>query len=192
MKGLAEGMWEIFLLAVSLALDAFAVSVSCGISVRGIRWHQALRLGVWFGFFQFAMPLLGAVLGGGMNAAMDSLGHWVAAGLLGFIGARMIWSAISSPCMAKAPPQLTVRTLAALALATSLDALAAGVSMAFLDVDILLSAGVIGAVAFALSTAGALLGRRLGCLFQRRAEIAGGLALIAIGIKLMVEFLYGG
>lgn len=186
-------MIEVLLIAVSLAMDAFAVSVSSGISVRGFGPRQALRMGLWFGFFQFAMPVAGWVLGSGVSGYIEAVDHWVAFGLLAFIGGRMAWEALRSPCVpADAPTELTARRLAVLALATSIDALAVGVTLAFVDVDILFSASVIGVVAFALSVAGGLLGRRLGCLFQRRAEVLGGLVLIGIGVKILVEHLYFG
>ena len=151
---------EIFLIAVSLALDAFAVSVSSGISIPGFGVRHALKLGCWFGGFQFAMPLLGWLLGSSVSKYIQAVDHWVAFGLL--------------------------------AIATSIDALAVGVSMAFMLVNVLLSAAVIGAVAFALSMVGGLAGKRLGALFQKRAELAGGLVLIGIGLKILAEHTLGG
>ena len=135
-------MVEIFLIAVSLALDAFAVSVSSGISVPGFGPRQAVKMGLWFGTFQFLMPLLGWLLGSSVSQYIEAVDHWVAFGLLA--------------------------------------------------VHILASAAVIGVVAFALSVTGGLVGRRLGCLFQRRAELTGGLVLIAIGVKILIEHLSGG
>lgn len=186
-------MVEVLLIAVSLAMDAFAVSVSCGISVGGFGPRQAVRMGLWFGFFQFAMPMLGWLLGSGVSASIEAVDHWVAFALLAFIGGRMAWEAMRSPRgAAEAPGELTPRRLAVLALATSIDALAVGVTLAFVDVDILAAALVIGAVAFALSAAGGLLGRRLGRVFQRRAEILGGLVLVGIGAKILLEHLSTG
>lgn len=181
-------MLYIFLIAVSLALDAFAVSASTGIAMPDFRLRHALTMGAWFGAFQFAMPLLGWMLGTGVSAYVQAVDHFIAFGLLAFIGGRMVWEALSggeeSGC-----GELTVRRLCLLAIATSIDALAVGVSMAFMDVNILLSALVIGLVAFGLSAAGGMLGRRLGSFFQKRAELAGGLVLIAIGVKILVEHL---
>ena len=183
-------MLEILFIAVSLAMDAFAVSVSSGISVRGFSWRQAVKLGIWFGAFQFAMPLLGWFAGSSISAYIVAVDHYIAFGLLAFIGERMVWEALSSPCgVEPGPTELSARRLAGLALATSIDALAVGVSMAFIEVDILLAAGIIGLVAFTFSILGGLLGRRLGCLFQRRAEVLGGLVLIGIGIKILWEHL---
>ncbi len=184
-------MVEIFLIAVSLALDAFAVAVSSGISVRGFGGRMAVKMGLYFGFFQFCMPIIGWLLGSGLSNYIVAVDHWVAFGLLGLIGGRMIWEAVHKDCSVpdSGPCELPARRLVVLAVATSIDALAVGVSMAFMDVNILASAALIGVVAFILSVVGGLLGKRLGCLFQKRAEIVGGLVLIAIGGKILFEHL---
>ncbi|MEQ2456656.1 manganese efflux pump MntP [Flavonifractor hominis] len=185
-------MIEIFLIAVSLALDAFAVSVSSGISIPGFGGRQAVKMGLWFGAFQFAMPLIGWVLGAGVSQYIQAVDHWVAFALLAAIGGKMAWEALRGGEEDEAPADLSARRLCLLAIATSIDALAVGVSMAFMRVDVLLSAAVIGVVAFVLSVVGGLAGRRLGRLFQRRAELAGGLVLIGIGVKILLEHLMGG
>lgn len=187
-------MIEILLIAVSLALDAFAVSVSSGISVPGFGRRQAVRMGAYFGLFQFAMPLAGWVLGSSVSSCIEAVDHWIAFGLLAFIGGRMVWGARGKEGEGtRGPEELSCRRLVVLAVATSIDALAVGVSMAFMkDVNILFAALVIGAVAFGLSVAGGLAGRRLGSLFQKRAERVGGLVLIAIGLKILIEHLSGG
>lgn len=181
-----------FLIAVSLAMDAFAVAVSCGVSVPGFGKKQALQMGLWFGGFQFAMTLAGWCLGNGISSYIRAVDHWVAFGLLAVIGGRMVWEALekssSSEERAEAPAALTVRRLSLLATATSIDALAVGVSMAVLpDLDVRAAAVIIGVVAFVLSLMGGLLGRRLGRLFQTRAQLAGGLVLIAIGLHILGE-----
>ena len=185
---------EIFLIAVSLALDAFAVSVSSGISIPGFGGRQAVKMGVWFGGFQFAMPLIGWFLGSSVSQYIEAVDHWVAFGLLALIGGRMVWGALKTGTGEEdeAPPDLSARRLCLLAIATSIDALAVGVSMAFMKVDILVSALVIGVVAFGLSVVGGLVGKRLGALFQRRAELVGGLVLVGIGIKILAEHTMGG
>ena len=185
---------EIFLIAVSLALDAFAVSVSSGISIPGFGGRQAVKMGVWFGGFQFAMPLIGWFLGSSVSQYIEAVDHWVAFGLLALIGGRMVWAALKAGAgeEEEAPPDLSARRLCLLAIATSIDALAVGVSMAFMKVDILVSALVIGVVAFGLSVVGGLVGKRLGALFQRRAELVGGLVLVGIGIKILAEHTMGG
>ena len=183
----------IFLIAVSLALDAFAVSVSIGISVPGFGWRQAVKMGCWFGAFQFLMPLLGWALGSSVSRYIEAVDHWIAFALLALIGGKMVWESLRKGCGGEeeAPGDLSARRLCVLAVATSIDALAVGVSMAFMPVDILSSAGIIGIVAFVLSVVGGLVGRRLGCLFQRRAELVGGLVLIGIGVKILCEHLMG-
>lgn len=185
---------EIFLIAVSLALDAFAVSVSSGISIPGFGGRQAVKMGVWFGGFQFAMPLIGWFLGSSVSQYIEAVDHWVAFGLLALIGGRMVWGALKTGAgeEEEVPPDLSARRLCLLAIATSIDALAVGVSMAFMKVDILVSALVIGVVAFGLSVVGGLVGKRLGALFQRRAELVGGLVLVGIGIKILAEHTTGG
>lgn len=185
---------EIFLIAVSLALDAFAVSVSSGISIPGFGGRQAVKMGVWFGGFQFAMPLIGWFLGSSVSQYIEAVDHWVAFGLLALIGGRIVWGALKAGAgeEEEAPPDLSARRLCLLAIATSIDALAVGVSMAFMKVDILVSALVIGVVAFGLSVVGGLVGKRLGALFQRRAELVGGLVLVGIGIKILAEHTMGG
>lgn len=179
-------MISIFLIAVSLALDAFAVSVSSGISVPGFGGRQAVKLGLWFGGFQFVMPLVGWFLGTSISAYIAAVDHYVAFGLLAFIGGNLVWNSLKGEEEA-APPDLSPRRLCLLAVATSIDALAVGVSMAFMEVNILVSAVIIGVVAFALSVVGGLAGRRLGGLFQRRAELVGGLVLVGIGLKILAE-----
>ena len=187
-------MLEIFLIAVSLALDAFAVSVSSGIAIPGFGWRQAARMGLWFGFFQFMMPLLGWFLGSSVSEYIEAVDHWVAFGLLALIGGRMVWGALGQGAGEgeEASSDLSARRLCLLAIATSIDALAVGVSMAFMNVPVFLSAVIIGVVAFVLSVAGGLAGRRLGKLFQRRAELVGGLVLIGIGLKILAEHTLGG
>ena len=186
-------MVEIFLIAVSLALDAFAVSVSSGIAIPGFGWKQAVKMGLWFGIFQFAMPLAGWLLGSSVSVYLEAVDHWVAFGLLALIGGRMAWGAIrGGGDEEEAPADLSAKRLCLLAIATSIDALAVGVSMAFMAVPVLASAVVIGVVAFVLSVVGGLAGRRLGGLFQKRAELVGGLVLIAIGVKILIEHLSGG
>ena len=185
-------MISVFLIAVSLALDAFAVSVSSGISVPGFGPRQAVKMGLWFGAFQFMMPLIGWFLGTSVSGYIEAVDHFIAFGLLAFIGGNMVWGSLKSGDEEdQVCPDLSPRRLCLLAIATSIDALAVGVSMAFMEVNILLSAIVIGVVAFCLSVAGGLAGRKLGGLFQQRAELVGGLVLIGIGIKILAEHLAG-
>lgn len=188
----------ILLMAVSLALDAFAVSTSTAIATPGFRKRDAVKMGVWFGAFQFAMPLAGWLLATSLSRYIVAFDHFIAFGLLAFIGGRMVWGSFEKDCSecgqdASTSSDLSPRRLCLLAIATSIDAMAAGVSMAFMpDMNIALACTVIGVVAFGLSAAGGILGKGLGCLFQKRAELVGGLVLIAIGTKILIEHLCAG
>lgn len=182
-------LWELFVIAVGLSMDAFAVSICKGLSVQRLRWSHALTAGAWFGAFQALMPLAGWLLGTRFEGLITNVDHWVAFVLLVLIGGNMVKESRGA-CEAL-DASFAVRAMFPLAVATSIDALAVGVSMAFMSVHILASAAVIGVVAFALSVTGGLVGRRLGCLFQRRAELTGGLVLIAIGVKILIEHLSG-
>ena len=185
-------MLYIFLMAVSLALDAFAVSTSTAIATPGFRKRDAVKMGVWFGGFQFAMPLLGWLLATGLSRYIVAVDHFVAFALLGFVGGKMVWDSFDQTCEVGSA-DLSAKRLCLLAVATSIDAMAAGVSMAFMpDINIWLACTVIGAVAFALSFMGGVLGKHLGCLFQKRAQLVGGLVLIAIGTKTLIEHLTAG
>lgn len=186
-------MISIFLIAVSLALDAFAVSTSTAIAVPGFRKRDAVKMGVWFGSFQFAMPLAGWLLATSLSRYIVAFDHFIAFGLLAFIGGKMVWDSFSCDCCEEGAADLSPRRLCVLAIATSIDAMAAGVSMAFMpDTNILSACVVIGVVAFVLSAVGGVLGKYLGCLFQKRAQLAGGLVLIAIGAKILIEHLSAG
>ena len=184
-------MVEIFLIAVSLALDAFAVSVSSGISIPGFGPRQAVKMGLWFGTFQFLMPLLGWLLGSSVSQYIEAVDHWVAFGLLAVIGGKMAWESLRRGCGEEdeAPPDLSARRLCVLAIATSIDALAVGVTFAFLRVDILPAVCFIGAVTFVFSFAGVKMGSVFGARYQSKAELFGGGVLIAMGIKILLEHL---
>ena len=182
---------ELFIIAVGLSMDAFAVAVCKGLAMRQMSWRGALIVGLYFGGFQAAMPLAGYLLGSGFSNSISSYDHWIAFILLAVIGGNMIKEGLagSDECP---DASLDVKNMTLLAIATSIDALAVGVSMAFMDVKIGVAATVIGLVAFALSVVGGLAGRKLGGLFQQKAELVGGLVLIGIGIKILVEHLTGG
>ena len=182
-------LFELFILAVGLSMDAFAVSVCKGLSAGHLRPVHNLTCGLYFGGFQAMMPLLGWLLGIQFQALISTVDHWIAFLLLSVIGVNMVRE--SREESGDVDCSFSFRSMLPLALATSIDALAVGVSMAFMPVDILSSAGIIGIVAFVLSVVGGLVGRRLGCLFQRRAELVGGLVLIGIGVKILCEHLMG-
>lgn len=180
----------------ALAMDAFAVSVSAGICVAELRFKHALRAAFAFGFFQFAMPLLGFLLGTGFAAYILAWDHWLAFGLLALVGVKMIKESFEirdeAACSeedARKKNVLDLRTLLVLAVATSIDALAVGVSYSVIGAPIWLAAGIIGAVTFALCLIGCEFGKRIGARFERWAEVAGGVALIGIGAKILIEHL---
>lgn len=186
-------MPQLLLIALSLALDAMAVSVSVGIANPQAAFRQGLRMGLWFGGFQFGMPLLGFLLGRTLSVFISSAAPFVAFALLAFVGGRMVLDSLQSKgCSApsKNPAVLSTRRLFTLAVATSIDALAVGVSAAFMAFPLWLSCSVIGVTAFLLSLLGAVVGRRLGCAFQRRAQLLGGVVLILIGLKFLLERLF--
>lgn len=181
-------MGSVWLMALSLAVDAFAVSVACGVAVSGFRLRDGVKLGCWFGGFQFGMPLLGAALGELVSARSQTAAGLLSFGLLAFLGGTMLWGGLSGG-EREGEADLRPRRLAALALATSLDALAAGVSMPCLAVPPLKAAAVIGGTAFCLSLAGGLAGRGLGALCRRLARLLGGGVLIGIGVKILLSAL---
>ncbi|HMK15401.1 MAG TPA: manganese efflux pump MntP family protein, partial [Methanomicrobiales archaeon] len=177
----------IFLTAIALSLDCFAVALAAGIpgGMRGIR--DAARIALAFGVFQGLMPVLGWLAGRSVIAWISGFDHWVAFALLAIVGARMIREGLSGG--EEGPPSLGTGTLLVLALATSLDALAIGVSLAFLDTGIVLPALLIGSVTFAVSLAGALLGGIASARWGKAMEVIGGLVLIGIGIRILFEHL---
>jgi len=181
-------MVYILLIALSLALDAFAVSVTSGLTVKNFNFKKALLLGIYFGGFQFVMPLIGWLLGTTVSTYVSSVAPYISFLLLAIIGGKMIRDARKCENEGVCTVQtLSHKRLFLLAVATSIDALAVGVTFAFMDISIWLAAGIIGAVAFILSICGGMLGGKLGDKFQKRAETIGGLVLIAIGLKILIE-----
>lgn len=180
------------LIAVGLAMDAFAVSLASGMTIRTPKAFHGVRFGLFFGFFQFLMPVLGWLLGSYFAGYITAYDHWLAFFLLAVIGARMIWESVKGGEESEKDEArlLAVKNMFLLAIATSIDALAIGVSFAVVNVNIWISSVTIGAVAFAFSFAGVLLGKRLGAIVGKRMEIVGGLILIAIGVKILIEHLF--
>ena len=172
----------ILLLALSLGIDAFAVSVSCGMS-PGFRRKHVLWLGLYFGTFQAGMTFLGTFLGANFDAYVGTIGRFVAFFLLVFIGCKMVQSALCKKEKDCPAPALTHGRMTVLAIATSIDALAAGFGLIFWGVNILAACLVIGLVAALLSIFGSLFGERVAQRFHKRAELVGGLVLIALGIR---------
>ena len=182
------------LLAVGLSMDALAVSISNGLCYAPIDRKKALLIGLYFGGFQCLMPLIGWFLGKSVRSYISVIDHWIAFALLLYIGGSMSYSALKNGAGDEPPCDrtLTHKRLLLQAVATSIDALAAGISLAFLELNVFVSVSIIGVVTFVLSVSGALLGKRLGKLFRKRAEIVGGLILIALGIKILIEHLLQG
>lgn len=185
---------ELFFIAVSLAMDAFAVSVSSGITIRKLKVWHAVKIGLFFGVFQAIMPTIGYYLGQFFARYVESVSSWVAFILLTFIGMRMVHEAIKSKGEEKPATNdpLNSKVLLVLAVATSIDALAVGIGFAFLPgVNIAISAATIGLVAFVISVFGTFLGKKAGDILGNKAEIAGGLILILIGVKILIQHLLG-
>ncbi|MBR4157321.1 MAG: manganese efflux pump [Oscillospiraceae bacterium] len=179
---------ELILLSIGLAMDAFAVSICKGLALRNGRWKHAAVVGLWFGGFQALMPLIGYLLGSRFAEAITAFDHWIAFGLLLLIGAGMIRESFSKE-EEKTGDSLAFRTMLLLAVATSIDALAVGVTFAFLSVRIIPAICMIGCITFVLSALGVRLGAVFGMKYKSRAEIAGGIILILIGIKILLEHL---
>ena len=178
---------ELFLIAVGLSMDAFAVSVCKGLSVRQLRPRHALLAGLYFGGFQFLMPVLGWLLGYRFEAMITSVDHWIAFLLLSLIGGNMIKESFSED--EEVNDDFGVKTMLLLAVATSIDALAVGITFAFLSVRILPAAGLIGVTTFLFSVAGIVIGRAFGAKYKAGAERLGGVILILIGLKILLEHL---
>lgn len=179
-------LYELFIVAVSLSMDAFAVSVCKGLSVGRPKWWHCLTCGVWFGGFQALMPLLGWMLGVRFQAVIASVDHWVAFVLLGLIGFNMVREALGGE-EEELDCSFGIRAMFLLALATSIDALAVGVTFAFLKVPILQAVTLIGLTTLVLSCLGVKIGSVFGNRFQSKAELAGGIILMVMGLKILLE-----
>lgn len=183
------GFAELFLIAVGLSMDAFAVSVGKGLGMRRLELRQAFVIALFFGGFQALMPVIGWALGAQFARFVTSVAHWIAFALLAFIGAKMLWDAFHEQAEedGEATGRLALRELFLLAIATSVDALAVGVSFAFLDVAIAPSVALIGVTTFAISFAGVAIGYQFGSRWEKPSTIAGGVILVAIGIKIVLD-----
>ena len=180
-------LYELFIIAVSLSMDAFAVSVCKGLSVERPRLRHCLTCGGWFGAFQALMPLIGWLLGVRFQGMIVSVDHWIAFVLLGLIGFNMVRESRGGEAE-ELDSSFAPRAMLPLAVATSIDALAVGVTFAFLQVDnIFLAVAFIGVITFVLSAAGVKVGAAFGVRFKSRAELAGGLILIGMGVKILIE-----
>ena len=170
-------------------MDAFAVSITSGITVRHLRIKHALKIALFFGFFQAIMPIIGWLSGMSLRNIISGFDHWIAFGLLSIIGCKMIYESFKLK-KEKINPQ-NIYILFILSIATSIDALAVGLSLSFLKVAIILPAIIIGVVTFLLSFFGVYVGNKVGHFFERKIEMIGGLVLIGIGLKILIEHLFG-
>ncbi len=181
-------LFELFLIALGLSMDAFAVAICKGLSVQKLQVKHMVLVGAYFGVFQAVMPLIGYFLGSQFQSYIVSVDHWIAFVLLAVIGLSMIREAVSKD-EEEVNASFDVKTMVLLAVATSIDALAVGVTFAFLNVDIVPAVSFIGIITFALSMVGVKIGNVFGARFKSKAEIFGGIVLILIGGKILLEHL---
>lgn len=191
------GLIDLIFTAVALSMDAFAAAVCKGLAMRRLNVGQAVTVGLYFGGAQAAMPVIGYLLGAGFQSKIKAFDHWIAFALLAFIGAKMLYEVIeeskkekvNSRCPVGGDVDVSFKEMMPLAIATSVDALAVGVSLAFLGVKIIPSASVIGLITFTLSVLGVGAGFFIGVKFRKAAQISGGVMLILIGLKILTEHL---
>ena len=195
------GIAELFFIAVGLSMDAFAVAVGKGLGMKQLDLRHALVIALFFGGFQALMPVAGWLLGSAFAQYVEAVDHWIAFVLLALIGANMIREAFhedageAGACGGDADaigrPRIDFRELLLMAVATSIDALAVGVTFSFLHVNIVFAALFIGVITFALSLGGVVAGQRVGARWRKPSSIAGGIILIVIGVKILIESLVG-
>ena len=185
--------FTLLLMGAGLSMDAFAVSICKGLSMRKVNKKQCLVIGLFFGGFQALMPFIGWVLGCQFEQYITSIDHWIAFILLGFIGGKMVVEAIREKDEAvevgKMDPPLDLKEMFILAIATSIDALAVGITFAFLQVPIVEAISIIGITTFVISVIGVYVGNFFGNRYKKKAELAGGIILILIGLKILLEHL---
>ena len=179
-------------IAIGLAMDAFSVAITDGILLKKLKVGYAFKIAMFFGVFQFGMLFLGNLLGSTFAKYISACDHWVAFFLLIFIGGKMLYDAIRGDEKEEKEEKnpIEIKTLTVLAIATSIDALAVGVPFAAMNINILYASSIVGIVAFAFSFAGDYIGNKCGNLFGNKSEIIGGIVLVGIGIKILVEHLF--
>ena len=182
------GIPEIIFIAIGLAMDAFAVSICKGLSIKKIKYKEIITIGVYFAIFQSIMPLIGFLLGNAFAEIVQKTDHWIAFFLLGIIGINMIKDSFNNKNENK-NSYIDFKTMILLSIATSIDALAVGVTFAFLKTNIVLPISIFGIVALLLSMLGVIVGNKFGDKFQNKAEFTGGIILILIGFKILLEHL---
>lgn len=182
------GLIEIFILAIGLSMDAFAVSICKGLSVKKLKPKHCLIAGIYFGGFQAGMPLIGYFLGKQFESLITSVDHWIAFVLLGLIGLNMIKESFEKD--EELNDSFSLKTMLPLAIATSIDALAVGITFACLKVQIIPAVSMIGLTTFIISAIGVKIGNIFGTKFKSKAEFIGGAVLILIGLKILIEHLF--
>lgn len=180
---------SIIFISIGLAMDAFAVSIASGLTICHLKVRYALRIAFFFGAFQALMPLIGWLAGLSVRSFISDVDHWVAFGLLAFVGGKMIYEASFMDGDEDKKDPLNIMILLILSIATSIDALAVGLTLSFINVDIITPAVVIGVVTFAFSFAGVYIGDRFGHFLESKIEIVGGIVLIGIGVKILHDHL---
>ena len=180
---------SVLIIAFALSVDCFAVALGCSVSARGLSPLQVLRVSLSFGLFQAIMPTLGWLMGQTVVDLISAYDHWVAFGLLALVGGRMIWESFRSEGGSHRNDITRWFVLLTLSVATSIDALAVGLTFAFLKVDLALTVSTIGIVAFMVTAIGFILGKRVGRLIGKRAEAFGGIILLGIGLRILIDHL---
>lgn len=181
-------IYEILLISIGLAMDAFAVSICKGLSMKKMNWKNAVIIALYFGVFQALMPLIGYFLGMTFESIVTTFDHWVAFALLTLIGGGMIKESFDSEDDKK-NDRVDFKTMVVLAIATSIDALAIGITFAFFDVNIVLAVSIIGIITFIISVLGVKIGNRFGDKYQNKAQLMGGIILVLLGFKILLEHL---
>lgn len=180
------GVIELLLLSVGLAMDAFAVAICKGISMKKMNWKKAIIIGIYFGGFQALMPTIGYFLGTFFQNLITSIDHWIAFILLGIIGGEMIKESFEEDSENR-NDDVSIKTMLVLSIATSIDALAIGITFAFLKVNLPLAVSLIGIITFILAIVGTKIGNRFGDKYESKAELTGGIILVLLGIKILLE-----
>ena len=180
------GNFEIFLIGIGLAMDAFAVAICKGLSIKKLNWNQGITVGIYFGVFQAGMPVIGYFLGLSFENVVTQIDHWIAFILLTTIGINMI-KQIFSKEQENHNDKTNLKTMIILALATSIDALAVGITFAFFDINIWHAVFIIGTITFILALIGVKIGNTFGKKYEKKAELLGGIILILMGIKIILE-----
>ena len=183
------GIGELIVLSLGLGMDAFAVSICKGLSMKKMNWKKALIIGLYFGGFQAIMPVLGYSLSKGFENFVTSIDHWIAFILLSIIGGKMVKDAFSPENSENCNEDVGFKTMIVLAIATSIDALAVGITFAFLNVNLILAIALIGSITFFLSMIGTKVGNIFGDRYENKAELLGGIILVLLGVKILAEHL---